>query len=82
MERITLPRSPHSPLSQLRNYTHLADSLQQPTPVADAVHSALVQANSLGLGDKYIASLVTAQERLNSVKISTLPGGEAGKGTQ
>jgi 3-hydroxyisobutyrate dehydrogenase-like beta-hydroxyacid dehydrogenase len=57
----------------LKNYTHLAESLLQPTPVADAVHSALVQANSFGLGDKYIASLVTAQEKLHGIKISTLP---------
>jgi len=32
-----------------------------------------MQANSLGLGEKYIASLVTAQERLHGIKISTLP---------
>ena len=60
-------------LPQLRNYTHLTESLQQPTPVADAVHSALIQANSLGLGEKYIASLVVAQEKLHNVRISTLP---------
>lgn len=27
----------------------------------------------MGLGNRYIASLVTAQERLHGVKISTLP---------
>ena len=57
----------------LKNYTHLTEALQQPTPVADAVHSALIQANSFGLGDKYIASLITAQEKLHGIKISTLP---------
>lgn len=56
----------------LHNYTTLTASLRQPTPVADAVHGALAQANALGLGDKFIASLVTAQERLHGVKISTL----------
>jgi hypothetical protein len=37
--------------------------------VGAAVHQALVQANALGLGDKYIASLITAQEKLAGVAI-------------
>ena len=37
------------------------------------MHQSLVQANAFGLGDKYIASLVTSQELLTGVKISTLP---------
>jgi hypothetical protein len=58
---------------QLRAYTHLTETLNLPSHVAGAVHQSLVQANAFGLGDKYIASLVTSQELLTGVKISTLP---------
>jgi hypothetical protein len=33
------------------------------------VHQSLVNATLLGYGDKYIASLLEAQEKLNGVKI-------------
>ena len=56
-------------VKDLRAYTHLTESLTLPSPVGEAVHQSLVQANALGLGDKYIASLITAQERLCNVKI-------------
>ena len=58
-------------VKDLRAYTHLTESLTLPSPVGEAVHQSLVQANALGLGDKYIASLITAQERLCNVKIDT-----------
>jgi hypothetical protein len=64
---------PTSYSAQLRAYTHLSESLLVTSPVGEAVHQSLVQANSMGLGDKYIASLITAQERLHGVKISSLP---------
>ena len=53
----------------LRAYTALAADLGVPANVGAAVHQSLVQANALGLGDKYIASLITAQERLAGVAI-------------
>jgi hypothetical protein len=33
------------------------------------VHQSLVTANLLGLGDKYVASLIESQEKLAGVKI-------------
>jgi 3-hydroxyisobutyrate dehydrogenase-like beta-hydroxyacid dehydrogenase len=56
-------------MKDLRAYTHLTESLNIPSPVGEAVHQSLVQANAMGLGDKFIASLITAQEKVNSVVI-------------
>jgi 3-hydroxyisobutyrate dehydrogenase-like beta-hydroxyacid dehydrogenase len=56
-------------MKDLRAYTHLTESLNIPSPVGEAVHQSLVQANAMGLGDKFIASLITAQENINSVVI-------------
>jgi len=56
-------------MKDLRYYTHLAESLPTSAIVGEAVHQTLVQANLLGFGDKYIASLVEAQEKLAGVKI-------------
>lgn len=56
-------------MKDLRAYTHLTESLCLPSTVGEAVHQSLVTANCLGLGDKYIASLITAQEKLTGVKI-------------
>jgi len=56
-------------MKDLRYYTHLAEGLPVPAIVGEAVHQSLVTANLLGLGDKYVASLVEAQERLAGVKI-------------
>ena len=56
-------------MKDLRAYTHLTEGLGIPSPVGEAVHQSLVQANALGLGDKYIASLITAQEKLLGVTI-------------
>jgi 3-hydroxyisobutyrate dehydrogenase-like beta-hydroxyacid dehydrogenase len=56
-------------MKDLRAYTHLSEGLGVPSPVGEAVHQSLVQANALGLGDKFIASLITAQEKINNVVI-------------
>jgi 3-hydroxyisobutyrate dehydrogenase-like beta-hydroxyacid dehydrogenase len=53
----------------LRYYTHLAESLPVATFMGEAAHQSFVQAVNLGLGDKLIASLFEAQERVNAVRI-------------
>ena len=49
-------------MKDLRYYTHFAESLPVCGIVGEAVHQSLVNANLLGFGDKYVASLVEAQE--------------------
>jgi 3-hydroxyisobutyrate dehydrogenase-like beta-hydroxyacid dehydrogenase len=56
-------------MKDLRYYTHFAESLPVSAIVGEAVHQSLVNANLLGFGDKYVASLIEAQEKLNGVKI-------------
>jgi 3-hydroxyisobutyrate dehydrogenase-like beta-hydroxyacid dehydrogenase len=56
-------------MKDLRYYTHLAESLPTSAILGEAVHQTMVQANLLGFGDKYIASLLEAQEKLAGVKI-------------
>lgn len=56
-------------MKDLRYYTHLAESLPVPAIVGEAVHQSLVTATLLGFGDKYVASLVEAQEKLAGVQI-------------
>ncbi len=56
-------------MKDLRYYTHFAESLPVSAIVGEAVHQSLVQANLLGFGDKYVASLIEAQERLNGIEI-------------
>ncbi|MEO7152251.1 MAG: NAD(P)-dependent oxidoreductase [Burkholderiaceae bacterium] len=53
----------------LRYFTHLTEMLPTTSFVAEAAHQSFVQAANLGLGDKFIASLLEAQERLNDVQI-------------
>ena len=53
----------------LRYYTHLAESLNVPSLVGEAVHQSLALASALGFGGKYVPSLVEAQERLSGAKI-------------
>ena len=50
-------------------YTHLAESHSAPCYVGEAVHQSLVQAAALGLGERFIPSLLEAQEKLNGIKI-------------
>jgi len=56
-------------MKDLRYYTHMAESLPVSAIMGEAVHQSLVNANLLGFGDKYIASLLEAQEKLNGVVI-------------
>ena len=53
----------------LRYYTHLTESMMLPSIIGEAVHQSLVTANALGLGDKYVPSLVEMQEKLAGVRI-------------
>ena len=53
----------------LRYYTHLTESLELPSIVGEAVHQSLVTANALGFGEKYVPSLIEAQEKLNNLPI-------------
>ena len=54
----------------LRYYTHFTESMPLTSWMGEAVHQSLVQACALGLGDGMVAELVTAQERVNGVKIT------------
>ena len=56
-------------MKDLRYYTHFAESLPVPAIVGEAVHQSLVNANLLGFGDKYVASLIEAQEKLAGTRI-------------
>jgi 3-hydroxyisobutyrate dehydrogenase-like beta-hydroxyacid dehydrogenase len=56
-------------MKDLRYYTHLAEALPTSAILGEAVHQTMVQANLLGFGDKYIASLMEAQEKLAGVSI-------------
>lgn len=53
----------------LRYYTHFTESMMLPSIVGEAVHQSLVTANALGFGDKYVPSLIEAQEKITGVKI-------------
>ena len=57
----------------LRYYTHFTESMMLPSLVGEAVHQSLVTANALGFGEKYVPSLIEAQEKLASVKIVGAP---------
>jgi 3-hydroxyisobutyrate dehydrogenase-like beta-hydroxyacid dehydrogenase len=56
-------------MKDLRYYTHFVESLPTPAIVGEAVHQSLVNANLMGFGDKYVASLIEAQEKLAGIKI-------------
>lgn len=53
----------------LRYFTHLSESLPTTSFVAEAAHQSFVLASNLGLGERFIASLLEAQEQINGVKI-------------
>ena len=53
----------------LRYYTHFTESMMLPSTMGEAVHQSLVTANALGFGDKYVASLIEAQEKLAGISI-------------
>ncbi len=56
-------------MKDMRYYMHFVESLPTPGLVGSAVYQSLVNANLMGFGDKYIASLLEAQEKLAGVKI-------------
>jgi 3-hydroxyisobutyrate dehydrogenase-like beta-hydroxyacid dehydrogenase len=53
----------------VRYYTHLAEGLDVPTVLGEAVHQSLVLASALGHGRKLVPSLVEAQEQLSGARI-------------
>ncbi len=53
----------------LRYYTHFTEMLPTSSFIAEAAHQSFVQAANLGLGDRFIASMFEAQEKLNDVQI-------------
>ncbi|HZZ92265.1 MAG TPA: NAD(P)-dependent oxidoreductase [Usitatibacter sp.] len=53
----------------MRYYTHLAESLPVASFIGEAVHQSFEQAVAMGLGDRLVASLLEAQERLNGIAI-------------
>lgn len=53
----------------LRYYTHLAEELAVPSVMGEAVHQSLTLASALGHGDKFVPSLVEAQEQLSGARI-------------
>jgi len=53
----------------VRYYTHLAENLGVPTVVGEAVHQSLALACALGYGEKYVPSLVEAQEKITGATI-------------
>jgi 3-hydroxyisobutyrate dehydrogenase-like beta-hydroxyacid dehydrogenase len=53
----------------LRYYTHLAETLPVASFIAEAAHQSFVQAENLGFGERFIASLFEAQEQINRVRI-------------
>lgn len=57
----------------LRYYTHFTESMMIPSVMGEAVHQSLVTANALGFGDRFVPSLVEAQEKLAGVTIVPRP---------
>jgi 3-hydroxyisobutyrate dehydrogenase-like beta-hydroxyacid dehydrogenase len=53
----------------LRYYTHLAESLNAPSIVGEAVHQSLAIASALGYGKKFVPSLIEAQEQLTGARL-------------
>jgi len=53
----------------VRYYTHLAEGLGAPSMVGEAVHQSLVLACALGHGNKFVPSLVEAQEQITGAKL-------------
>jgi 3-hydroxyisobutyrate dehydrogenase-like beta-hydroxyacid dehydrogenase len=54
----------------IRYYGHLAENVQVPAPVGQAVHQSLATASALGHGRKFVPALVTAQEQLTGARIA------------
>ena len=54
----------------LRYYTHLAEMVNVPSFVGEAVHQSLAAASALGYGKQFVPALVSAQEKLTGAKIA------------
>ena len=54
----------------LRYYTHLAEMVNVPSFVGEAVHQSLATASALGFGKQFVPALVSAQEKLTGAKIT------------
>jgi 3-hydroxyisobutyrate dehydrogenase-like beta-hydroxyacid dehydrogenase len=57
----------------LRYYTHMLEEFPMTTLLGEATHQALVQASMLGLGGRFVPSLIEAQEQLVGVKVVPKP---------
>jgi 3-hydroxyisobutyrate dehydrogenase-like beta-hydroxyacid dehydrogenase len=53
----------------LRYYTHFTESMMLPSIMGEATHQSLVIANTLGFGEKFVPSLIEAQEKLAGLSI-------------
>lgn len=53
----------------LRYYTHMTESLNLPSFLAEAVHQTFVQASCLGYGREFVPSLIKAQEHLTGAAL-------------
>jgi len=50
-------------------YQQMVSAASLATPMAAALHQLLVQANALGLGEKFVPSLIEAYEKVNALQI-------------
>lgn len=57
----------------LRYYTHLAEMVNVPSFVGEAVHQSLATASALGYGKQFVPALISAQETLTGTKITPEP---------
>jgi 3-hydroxyisobutyrate dehydrogenase-like beta-hydroxyacid dehydrogenase len=53
----------------LRYYTHMTEEAGVPSTLGEAVHQIFVQAAALGFADRFVPSLLEAQERINDIRI-------------
>ena len=57
-------------MKDLRYYTHLAEMVNVPSLMGEAVHQSLSTASALGYGKSFVPALVRAQEKLNQIQIA------------
>jgi 3-hydroxyisobutyrate dehydrogenase-like beta-hydroxyacid dehydrogenase len=54
----------------LRYYTHLTEHLGLPSLLGETVHQSFVLASALGYGDKFVGSMVAAQEKMTGTAVA------------
>lgn len=54
----------------LRYYTHLTEHLGLPSHLGETVHQSFVLASALGYGDKFVGSMVAAQEKMTGTAVA------------